>query len=486
MATFFVTNEAELVMAITLANGNGQPDMINILMNIDITGTLPTMTPDSGNLLTINGGGFTVSRTSGIGGIFVVTGVVSINNLTLSHVAGVAIQSPVVNSGNLTLNGCTLSGNTTSDAGGAVRNAANNLTLNNCVFANNTTISGFNGGAIQNNGASCIVNGCTISGNTAAGAGGGLRTSSGTLIVTNSTFSGNTCNSATGGGGISISSTTASFTNCTIASNAANNISGGGGGINRVSGTLNLINTIISNNTTMATGATPGPDILAVVSGTPLNNLIGIGDGGLTGLVDSVNGNQVGTVALPIDPMLGMLQNNGGPTPTRAIGCTGPARDAGTNTVTGPPLNLTADQRGGSFARQVGANVDIGAFEIQSTSAIMGPSSVCPGTTGVVYSVVNDPTAVSYTWMYSGTGTTFSSTTSSVTIDFSPGATGGILSVTANGDCSSSTQTLEITAACPPSIALMVADTTNHRIQGFDGNTWSPESRSNDAAWTTP
>jgi hypothetical protein len=40
-----------------------------------------------------------------------------------------------------------------------------------------------------------------------------------------------------------------------------------------------------------------------------------------------------------------------------------PAIDAGDDTVTGPPDNLTTDQRG--LPRKAGLHVDIGAFEVQ-------------------------------------------------------------------------------------------------------------------------
>jgi hypothetical protein len=46
------------------------------------------------------------------------------------------------------------------------------------------------------------------------------------------------------------------------------------------------------------------------------HNFVGRSDGG-TGFTDGVNGDQAGTIASPKDPLLGPLQNNGGPTETR-------------------------------------------------------------------------------------------------------------------------------------------------------------------------
>jgi hypothetical protein len=60
------------------------------------------------------------------------------------------------------------------------------------------------------------------------------------------------------------------------------------------------------------------------------------------------------------NPLLGPLANNGGPTQTHALLSGSPAIDTGSN-----PLALSFDQRGTGFARTVGAQTDIGAFEVQ-------------------------------------------------------------------------------------------------------------------------
>jgi hypothetical protein len=62
-----------------------------------------------------------------------------------------------------------------------------------------------------------------------------------------------------------------------------------------------------------------------------------------------------------VDPMLGPLQNNGGPTLTHALDPSSPALNAGSNL-----LNLSTDQRGASFSRVVASIADIGAFERQT------------------------------------------------------------------------------------------------------------------------
>ena len=71
-----------------------------------------------------------------------------------------------------------------------------------------------------------------------------------------------------------------------------------------------------------------------------------------------------------------------------------------------------------------------GAFTASTTP-------VCQSTSGVVYTVPNDP-SVTYNWSYSGTGATINGTGNSVTVDFDATATSGDLSVTATNGCGTS------------------------------------------------
>ena len=72
-----------------------------------------------------------------------------------------------------------------------------------------------------------------------------------------------------------------------------------------------------------------------------------------------------------IDPLLGPLQDNGGPTQTMALGTNSPAINAGTASG-GAPL---VDQRG--YVR--GPQPDIGAYEV---SSIMPVITVASGSSG--------------------------------------------------------------------------------------------------------
>jgi hypothetical protein len=103
-----------------------------------------------------------------------------------------------------------------------------------------------------------------------------------------------------------------------------------------------------------ANGTATGPDI----SGTLISvgyNLIGAADGS-SGWVAS---DLTGTIAAALNPLLGPIQDNGGPTFTMALPPDSAAVDHGDDSVvTAWPF----DQRGSP--RFSGANVDIGAFEL--------------------------------------------------------------------------------------------------------------------------
>src|SRR5262249_2449977 len=87
------------------------------------------------------------------------------------------------------------------------------------------------------------------------------------------------------------------------------------------------------------------------------HNLIGISNGG-SGYAAT---DMVGTAQNPLDPKLGPLQDNGGPTWTMALLPGSPAIDAGALT------DMEWDQRGPGYARLVNGATDIGAYEVQKS-----------------------------------------------------------------------------------------------------------------------
>ncbi len=97
-------------------------------------------------------------------------------------------------------------------------------------------------------------------------------------------------------------------------------------------------------------------------------NLIGVSDGS-AGLVNAVNADLVGNSVSPIDPLIGPLQMNGGPTPTHALSPNSPALDKGNS------FRLRRDQRGHRRPHNyhpgntTGDGSDIGAFELDAPLA---------------------------------------------------------------------------------------------------------------------
>jgi hypothetical protein len=155
--------------------------------------------------------------------------------------------------------------------------------------------------------------------------------------------------------GTSGGSGTITLTNVTLTNNRSDsdgNGSGNGGGISLSHGTVTLKNTIVARNF-RGTGLT-ADDISGTMDAASSFNLIGTGGSG--GLTNGVNNNKVGVV----DPGLGPLGNNGGPTQTHALLPSSPALNAGSNALA-TNVGLITDQRG--FARIVNTTVDVGAFE---------------------------------------------------------------------------------------------------------------------------
>jgi len=254
-----------------------------------------------------------------------------------------------INSGKtVTIREMTITGGNNVGNGGGILNDHGTLTLNNMTISGN---AGSSGGGVHVDGttsgsASLTVSNSTISGNTSTASGGGIHvTGSGggaaTLVISNSTISGN--NAEVHGGGLYANfGTTSTLTNVTITNNRGdndNNAVGTSGGIGIVAGSITTLhNTIVAGNF-RGTGSTRD-DINGALDAASSYNLIGDGTG-MTGIANAdANQNKVGSGAVPIDPVIGPLANNGGPTFThRILGNSSPAMDAG-NTA------LTTDQRG--------------------------------------------------------------------------------------------------------------------------------------------
>ena len=242
--------------------------------------------------------------------------------------------------GQLTVTNTAISDNTAGNGAGGLFNEGGLVTLRGSTVSDNVGGGIFHAATAQ----AMIVDSSTVSGNGQWGIVSDRRSN---LLISNSTISNNT------GGGVINASGQVTVRNCTIASNQDPNFSGGianlGGGTSIIS------NTIVSGNQTAGS-----PRDVNGSFASAGYNLIGI-VGDATGVTNGVNGDQVGTLANPIDPRLGPLTNNGGPTLTRALLAGSPANNSGNPDFVPPP---DTDQRGTGFARVLGGRLDIGAFEL--------------------------------------------------------------------------------------------------------------------------
>jgi len=418
---------AALKRAIVSANTNGEDDIINLAANgaytIDIPDNttdgpngLPVIGADGGRILTINGNNATIAR-SGNGGtpvfriVNISSGTVNIFALTITNgrtagnvFGGSSSGAGIFNRGTLTMENCTVTANhgqhsSSTSHGAGIFNLNGSVTLRQCVISGNTATSlssaagGIGGGIYTQNGTMLIVRSIVRDnlvgrGNPSVGgdggSAGGIANANGTLTIQESTLRGNSA--VVGGGAIANYNDASAVLNVINSTISGNSVSfGPGGGISNSDGTVRLTNCTISGNSAPSSGGgvyTFGPSgvhntIIAGNSGSVAPDVASQGGQGLSpvnsgghNLIGKTNGStgwiasdKTGTASAPLNPGLGPLQNNGGPTETMALLDGSPATEAGDNAVLGSPLNLLTDQRGAGFPRRKGAQVDIGAFE---------------------------------------------------------------------------------------------------------------------------
>jgi CSLREA domain-containing protein len=339
---------------------------ITLASELSITKSL-TISGPGASQLTISGN--TVTRVFNIG--VPSPGAVTFSDLTIANgkVSGNGGGIFLGNTGTFNLNSSVLSGNV-ANFGGGIANASSGVLNVSDSTLNNNSAPGIGGGILNQNGAVNVTNSTFSFNSSGTGDGGGINNANNAPVtITNSTFSNNSANGGAGGGLVSTDGTVI-LTNSTFSNNSA----GSGGGISNLGATpVQLRNSIFALNTTTGTG----PDVKGVFTSNG-HNLIGNNSAATITPAPGATGDLIGTNALPINPLLGSLQNNGGPTQTRALLAGSPALDAGDNCVFDntctPALaaSITTDQRGTGFARKVDGpdagttdTVDIGAFEAQ-------------------------------------------------------------------------------------------------------------------------
>ena len=226
------------------------------------------------------------------------------------------------------------------------------------------------GGIFIGNSAVLLLFDSAVVGNSAAVAGGIMVT--GGLAMQRSTVSGNVATTAQGGGIGIANGDAAMLTNSTVSGNRAETIRSGLGGGIISAGTLTLENVTVANNRASSGGGVY-QSTGQVASAATLNDTIVAGNtggdcAGTAAVIAAWQGNhnldQDGSCGFSavgdkpgVNPLLGALTNNGGPTNTQALTAGSPAINTGANCP-------ATDQRG--VARE-GA-CDIGAYEYRTPS----------------------------------------------------------------------------------------------------------------------
>ena len=257
--------------------------------------------------------------------------------------------------------------------GGGLRNEGTLALIDSTVHGNQATVD--SGGGLRNDGILTLTH-STVRGNTAAYAGGGLA-NWGTLTLTHSTVSGN---GASAGGGLSNSYYgTLTLTHSTVSSNRA---AAGAAGLYNA-GTLTLTHSTVSGNVTSAAGGGlyNSSGTLTLTSSLVAQNPDGGDCWNDSGAISSQGYNLdsdgschlTAATDLPgTDPLLGPLQNNGGPTLTHALLPGSPALDAIPWGANGCGTSLISDQRWQARPQPAGGACDIGAYEVAVAGQALG------------------------------------------------------------------------------------------------------------------
>lgn len=354
--------------------------------DVVVVGSIVTNNETRGNTLGANigssGGGIYSLST-----ITITDSIVQENSTSGDRAAGGGVYAR----GDVTLRDSTVSGNQTFNRvanGGGIATSDGSVNVTNSNLRENKTWGIYSrGGGIFSENGNVTLNESTISGNNTVGtrsAGGGIYTKRGTAILTNSTLNANktigtyspgggihagygatisgstvsgnsTVGTSSGGGGIysSYGNVTIMDSTLTLNSTAGNSSSGGGiFALARRQHFFTVQNSIVAANTTAA--GSLGPDLMPDSRSTLFVDHSLIGDTTDTG-IDAGTGS---SNLLNVDPMLGPLAANSGPTMTHAPQTDSPVINNGSSMS-------SFDQRGEPFLRDDGGGVDIGAHETQ-------------------------------------------------------------------------------------------------------------------------
>ena len=382
------------------------PRTISSTMTIDGGNVVTLQRSGIGNLLSVTAtGNLTLSQIALTGGVnggcggaisVAASGRLTLTDARLVGNGSLGAGGAVCNAGTVSATRTLFSGNQASTTGGAIQNTGT-ITLTDCRLFTNSAST--NGGAIYSSN-TVVMQRSRVTGNTANGSGGGIHATGGKMELTDSSVLQNTA--GTWGGGLANDANQTTVTGSTFAGNFSR---GTGGAIATRNGApLSITNSTISGNTALAEGGgihwpaagaagvtvlqstivantagTTGHNIWVGGAGSGVdvfslrNTIVAYGPGaencnaGVTTVGGNLDDGKTCHFGLSsdfagVDPLLGPLQDNGGPTRTRVQAPGSPAIDTGVGEC------VATDQRGVSRPKDgsnKGAPVcDIGATEV--------------------------------------------------------------------------------------------------------------------------
>ncbi|QNR87218.1 hypothetical protein H9N25_19685 [Pedobacter riviphilus] len=281
-----------LVKDVKLYGGFAGTETTLAQRDLTLTVNKSTLSGDFNNDDVISGVGATLNFANNSENAYHV--LISAGDVGLAELDGFTIKGGNGSGGSITVNALAISKN----QGGGINITSSSPTITNCIFENNNVSTGMGGAIFTSapaNGAaaspviaksSFVNNKCSnIAGQGWGDEGGGAMYNTGSgPVISDCSFMGNLVTGSRFGGAIANMASTAQFSNVTISNNFSLGTSSGGGGIANIStGTVRLINVVLSGNSTDANGGAMYNSFGAIpmlinvlISGNAANNGAGI------------------------------------------------------------------------------------------------------------------------------------------------------------------------------------------------------------------